>query len=339
VIAYQLAKISEKFLKLQKLYDIQLQSEFGVLMTASIEDINLEDNNTDMIADNTANDYKIDLQVIKETVSTVIPLLYQRLNSITTENEKNTIRRILDASYWIWVGDTFVHPSKVAFSSVVNVSPYLRIIPQDLAVYKKMLYIFNIKDQFNSRDFVEVLRQMAIETNAFVDPSIKSSVKDEPTKNGVKTVNSAFAKCKVLSDSQIDFAVSLVTQLSSEGAGGSGAASFRPHDHVIYIPDHTGRLAPATDLVCDDVPWLNGTEFVSARSGLRLSHPHIAGKVAQHMGVKSLRLLLVHNSVETIFSDTEAFGQAESLTSRLRTILDMYPGIRNYICIYINITL
>ena len=88
------------------------------------------------------------------------------------------------------------------------------------------------------------------------------------------------------------------------------------------------------NLVTDDVPWMTGVELASTRAGLRLCHASISSKVAEKVGVKSLRQILVDRSVESIFVDdssssakssVEAFGPSESLTSRLRTILDMYP--------------
>lgn len=252
-----------------------------------------------------------ELQLAKERITALIPVLYQRLNSANYE-EIQVIQSILNSHPWIWVGHAFVHPNKVAFNSPLSLAPYLYAVPQDLAVYKRLLDMFGIKQSFSSRDYVEVLRQMAIETQAI-------SVSNEATKPPA---------ARALSEEYIDLAVSLVTYLSAEG-GGSGNDSFRPLDHVIYVPDSLGRLAVSSDLVADDVPWLTGVEYNSARSGIRLCHPNISTKVAQRVGVRSLRLILVDRSVDNLFSETEpnveAFGQAESLTGRLRTILDMYP--------------
>lgn len=97
----------------------------------------------------------------------------------------------------------------------------------------------------------------------------------------------------------------------------------------IYVPDQCGRLLLASELVNDDVPWMAGPEYSSVRVGVNFVHPNISSKVAEKIGVRSLRMLLLNKNLDQLFSVTEssieAFGQAESLTSRLKTILDMYP--------------
>jgi sacsin len=265
-----------------------------------------------------------DLQNSRETLSALIPVLYQRLNSVGINNfdDQKQIVSILRSHPWIWVGDHFVHPNRVAFSATLSLTPYLYAIPQDLAVYSTLLNLFDVKESFTARDYVAVLHQMAGDTGA-----ISSTASDNTHNNQSQ---------KALSDAQIDMAVSLVTLLSAEGGGGGGEGSFRALDHTIYVPDHLGKLAVAATLVADDVPWMNGAEYASTRAGIRLCHPHISSKVASRVGVKSLRQMLVDRSVETLFVEeesamhpskgiVEAFGPSESLTGRLRTILDMYP--------------
>lgn len=253
----------------------------------------------------------LDVQKSREALSALIPLLYQRLNNAEVP-EQTQIVTVLRPHPWIWVGDHFVHPSRVAFSATLSLTPYLYAIPQDLAVYSSLLNMFDVKETFSSRDYVAVLHQMAVDTKS--------------------TGNTDGVSQHALSDTLIDMAVSLVTLLSSEGGGGG---SFRPLDHTIYVPDHVGKLATASSLVTDDVPWMNGAEYSSTRAGIRLCHPNISSQVAGRIGVKSLRHILVDRSVDTLFLEDEsalnpsrgivAFGPSESLTGRLRTILDMYP--------------
>jgi hypothetical protein len=143
-----------------------------------------------------------------------------------------------------------------------------------------------------------------------------------------------------------------VTLLATEGTGGSGTgggdnsaaattatttASTQPRAAInfstqsIYLPDTQGCLALADSLINDDVPWMSGPDYISVRAGCRLVHPHISSRVATTLGVKSLRLSLLSKSLDqNIFAlpaeaSVESFGQAESLTNRLKTILDMYP--------------
>ena len=270
------------------------------------------------------DDLSSKLQKAREKLSALIPVLYQRLNGVGMDNTdlREVIISLLDASPWIWVGDDFVHPSRVALSSPLNLTPYLYAIPQDLAVYSTLLNLFNVKEVFSARDYVSVLHRMAVDTHSI--PLSKADISEES------------AKQVPLSDALIDMAVALVTLLSAEGGGVGDNGNFCASNHSIYVPDHSGKLAVATELVSDDVPWMNGTEYTSTRAGIRFCHPHISSKVANRIGVKSLRQILVDKSVESLFVDdgkssltskgaVEAFGPSESLTGRLRTILDMYP--------------
>jgi len=52
----------------------------------------------------------------------------------------------------------------------------------------------------------------------------------------------------------------------------------------LFVPDQSGRLLPAKDLVNDDVPWLSGPEYSSVRLGLSFVHPNISSKVAEKIG-------------------------------------------------------
>ena len=136
-----------------------------------------------------------------------------------------------------------------------------------------------------------------------------------------------------LNESRLDMAISLVTLLASEAS----INTLNNDQEIIYLPDQLGIMLPADKLVNDDVPWLSGPEYISLRSGCRLIHRSISTLVAEKFGVKSLRLFLLSKNLEqNLFmpssssssssakdNEIESFGQAESLTNRLKTILDM----------------
>jgi sacsin len=256
------------------------------------------------------------LQEARQLITGLIPQLYQKLNAdAESDSNRAVLLAVLQTHQWIWVGETFVSADCVAITTSVNATPYLYQLPQDLQVYSKLLSVFGVKHTFSSRDYIQVLRQLADDTGASALSSTQNSSQS--------TKQAAGANVAPLSDASVDLAVSLVTMLSAEG-------SINPHVHTIYAPDSTGRLAISTELVNDDVPWLSGPEYASTRVGCRLIHPNISSLVAEKLGVKSLRLTLVNqNAEQNLFSApqnaVEAFGQAESLTSRLKTILDLYP--------------
>jgi hypothetical protein len=211
----------------------------------------------------------------RERITTLIPLLYQRLNAVcgggVGEGRDNILLEELRGQKWIWVGDSFVPPNRVALTTSVNATPYLYQLPQDLRVYGKLLGSFGIKRVFTPRDYIQVLREM-----------YDSSSVSIPEKPGDDTVPPA-SVC-ALSDAKIDLAVSLVTLLSSEG-------EIDANVHAIYAPDSTGRLGHSITLINDDVPWLSGPEYASTRTGCRFIHPNISSTVAQRLGEASFGVL------------------------------------------------
>lgn len=296
IIAIQLRELSARYLKLYPRVDSS-KDTLPVVASAAA---------------------KVEVQKLRETITGLIPQLYQRLNASATlaAAQNHEILSILEAVAWIWVGDAFVTTDKVALNAGVNAAPYLYQLPQDLQVYGALLAVFQVKQRFNNRDYIEALRQMAAETGAITP---QSSQQVQPSSAG---------SVRALSDARLDICISLVTLLATESSANSSLASI---SQSIYLPDNQGKLALAESLINDDVPWLSGPEYISVRAGCRLVHPNISSKVATTLGVKSLRLSLLNKSLEqNIFAvpseaTVESFGQAESLTNRLKTILDMYP--------------
>jgi sacsin len=227
-----------------------------------------------------------DIQALREKITQLIPGFYQYLNS-SINSYGEIIHKILDDCSWIWLGDLFISPSDVAYSSPLNMSPYLHLVPRDLAVYSKLLNAFGVRQSFSGKDYVEVLRRLAFDSGVMKDA----------------------ANVIALSESQTDLALSLVSLLNSD----SGA--FNSVNHGVYLPDYCNKMALSTELVIDDVPWLSGPEYSSIRSGIRFLHSNVAASFASKAGVRSLRLLLIDRNVEQIFSasDTtmEAFGQVK----------------------------
>ena len=317
VIAIQLRELSALYLKL---YGNKLHSVYDSTTSSSTESSAVSDKNAEM-------------QKLRETITGLIPQLYQRLNAAAANNTSHSnssitynissnnvhdILTILESAAWIWVGDIFVTIDRVALNAGINATPYLYQLPQDLQVYSALLQAFQVKQKFTSRDYVEVLRTMAVQTGAIANTAAKNG--DKSTTSGVAS------PVQPLSDNHLDICISLVTLLATESNTTANAALFA----TLYLPDSNGKLALCDTLINDDVPWLSGPEYISIRAGVRLVHPNISTHVCNVLGVKSLRLTLLSQTLEqSIFTlptnAVESFGQAESLTNRLKTILDMYP--------------
>lgn len=67
-------------------------------------------------------------------------------------------------------------------------------------------------------------------------------------------------------------------------------------------------------------------------------HPKVSMAVGEKVGVGSLRRSMVNESLSKLdFGVGESFGQQESLTRRLKHILQMYPEGPRCVCVYIYV--
>ena len=222
------------------------------------------------------------------------------------------LREELSGRRWLWMGTCFVTADQVAFSAPANAAPYLYTIPPDLACFSTLLRNFGVRKTFGTSDWVQVLRIMATETGVVSGGGGGSASSGEP---------------RALSASQLALALSLVQALSDD--------TMRVADLEVFAPDETNELALATDLVYNDAPWLAKNKSVE---GFRFVHPKISAGVGDKVGIRSLRLLLAtSHAADMDFGlegegggdgqkvKIESLGQSESLTRRLRHILELYP--------------
>lgn len=63
------------------------------------------------------------------------------------------------------------------------------------------------------------------------------------------------------------------------------------------------------------------------RTDIRFAHPKISSVTGDKLGIRSVRRLLMESHADAMDFGlpTEAFGQSEALTRRLRHILELYP--------------
>jgi sacsin len=110
-----------------------------------------------------------------------------------------------------------------------------------------------------------------------------------------------------------------------------------PQRHI-FVPDRTGVLAPSHELMFDDAPWLGDAALMGSQGTPALTlppaaaqwrrvHLNVSHDVAERLGAQSLRRWLISRNADTLSlgqDNIEAFGQHESLTSRLHNILELY---------------
>ena len=239
---------------------------------------------------------------IRQRVTAIIPQLYDAIENGTTDDDIDNISAILRApeALPLWTGDGFVRVDRVAHSPSIHAPPYLLPVPPDLSCFRRVLQFAGIRKDFGVSDYYLALKRMAEETE------IKKCENTDNIRNVILR--------EALDSRKIDIAVGLVQRISDDESRGLG-------DMEIFVPTEENKLELASEIVYDDTPWL-GKDIPGKRNWL-LAHPKISAAVAEKVGVKSARRLLLKNAGADgvdfgVGVAHEAFGQTESLTRRLK---------------------
>ncbi|KAJ6929572.1 hypothetical protein NC652_013451 [Populus alba x Populus x berolinensis] len=242
-------------------------------------------------------------QVLRQELALEMPKIYSIMTSLIGSDEMDIVKAVLEGSRWIWVGDGFATADEVVLDGPLHLAPYIRVIPMDLAVFKELFLELDIREYFKPMDYANILGRMAVRKGS-----------------------------SPLDAQEIRAAILIVQHL----------AEVQFHEQVkIYLPDVSGRLFPATDLVYNDAPWLLGSDnsdssfggastvaLHAKRAVHKFVHGNISNEVAEKLGVCSLRRILLAESSDSmnlsLSGAAEAFGQHEALTTRLKHILEMY---------------
>ena len=226
---------------------------------------------------------------IQEALNATVLKMYNIFQSTIGNEEFSAIKSILSGHAWFWIGDCFVSPDSVAFRCSLNARPLLSEVPAELFSFSKFLRAMGIKETFSAPDFVRALARLA---EKFADTNLPPE--------------------------QLEVAVAMVQYVADDRSASQNAKMF--------VPDKSSILCPAVDLVYNDAPWMPFNAFDPDE--FRFVHSKISIDVGEQVGVRSLRrqlLLRTSDVFNVALQDTEAFGQSESLTGRLRHILELYP--------------
>ncbi|XP_024933308.3 uncharacterized protein LOC107406217 isoform X3 [Ziziphus jujuba] len=249
-------------------------------------------------------------QVLRQELAMAMPKIYSMLTNLIGSDEMDIVKAVLEGCRWIWVGDGFATADEVVLDGPLHLAPYIRVIPIDLAVFKELFIVLGVREVLKSTDYADILFRMV-------------------TKKGSSPLNTQ----------EIRAAILIVQHLAE--------VQFHEQKVKIYLPDVSGRLFPASDLVYNDAPWLLGSEGTDStfnisstvalnarRTVQKFVHGNVSNDVAEKLGVCSLRRILLAESADSmnlsLSGAAEAFGQHEALTTRLKHILEMYadgPGI------------
>ncbi|KAK2972747.1 hypothetical protein RJ640_019395 [Escallonia rubra] len=248
--------------------------------------------------------------VLRQELALAMPRIYSILTSMIGSDEMDIVKAVLEGCRWIWVGDGFATLDEVVLGGPLHLAPYIRVIPVDLAVFRDMFLELGVREFLKPSDYANILCRMAM------------------TKGSTPL------------DAHEIRAALLIAQHLAE-------VQFYEEQIKIYLPDLSCRLVNATDLVYNDAPWLLDSEHSdnsfgnaspmalgTTRTVQKYVHGNISNDVADKLGVRSLRRMLLAESADSmnmsLSGAAEAFGQHEALTTRLKHILEMYadgPGI------------
>ncbi|XP_059656455.1 uncharacterized protein LOC132303270 isoform X2 [Cornus florida] len=249
-------------------------------------------------------------QVLRRELVLVMPRIYSILMGMIGSDEMDIVKAVLEGCRWIWVGDGFATLDEVVLNGPLHLAPYIRVIPVDLAVFRNLFLELGVREFLKPSDYANILCKMAMKKGS-----------------------------SPLDEQEIRAAILIAQHLAG--------VQFYEQEIKIYLPDISGRLINATDLVYNDAPWLLGSEDVNSsldnastvalnakRTVQKYVHGNISNDVAEKLGVRSLRRMLLAESADSVnlslSGAAEAFGQHEALTTRLKHILEMYadgPGI------------
>ncbi|KAK4348233.1 hypothetical protein RND71_034572 [Anisodus tanguticus] len=247
--------------------------------------------------------------MLRKELALAMPRIYSILMSILASDEIDIVKAVFEGCRWIWVGDGFATTEEVVLNGPLHLAPYMRVIPVDLAVFKELFLELGIREFLCPNDYANILSRMAIKEGSHP-----------------------------LDTREIRAAILIAQHLSK--------VQFTEDPVKIYLPDVSCRLLFATDLVYNDAPWLLDSEdptssfgsssnmaFNASQTVHRFVHGNISNYVAEKLGVRSLRRILLAESADSmnlsLSGAAEAFGQHEALTTRLKHILEMYadgPG-------------
>ena len=225
------------------------------------------------------------------------------LKDIYQEAAKNAdlITRMIanDASFpaWIWHGDGFTSPSKIAFSlpCSINVKPYFYTVPEDFHVLRLFLERCGVRDTFGESDLLGVLEM----------------IKEKYDTRGA--VVEDVAGDRKLSCDILQWIVREDKPLSPE---------LR---QKLLVPvmtwDKTLKLLPCSECTFCDATWLKkgGTEL-PLTSQFPMIHDTISPKVAELLGVPPISTRVTCAEALGI----EQTGPHEPITTRLKNILNEY---------------
>lgn len=184
-----------------------------------------------------------------------MPSLYSKLQEFVGTDDFSVLKSAVDGVSWIWIGDKFVSPKALAFDSPVRFDPYLYAVPSELSEFRVLLSVLGVRLTFDTVDYLHVLQRLREDLNGLP-----------------------------LSSEQLGFVYRVLEAVADCSADKPISDGFMSS---LLIPDSSGVLISAVDLVYNDAPWMENNSLAAKH----FVHPSIGNDLANRLGVQSLRCL------------------------------------------------
>lgn len=210
---------------------------------------------------------------------------YQFLNQCLADpGTSSSIHQTAHSFPFILVDSTFVHVNCVAENEQFDAKPYLHLLPSNFVHFKTLWDCVGVEKCFTIQQFHTALQEL------------HSRYDSQP-----------------LSQSDLSICLTILNKGIYE------AEKETVGDCL--IPNESGVLQHARELVYNDSPWM------PVPSGVMLCHKNIARAAALHFGIKTTRHdTLLNSEVKNISPFAFEFEQQEQLTVRIKNIITAYPS-------------
>ena len=215
-----------------------------------------------------------------------VQAIYKELDKHRRAGTLGDALKDLSAKRCVWVGAQFVTPAQVAGRAASHELPGLYSLPAALRVhYLPLFLLMGVPEEFSPNAYAASLGRLAEEQGS-----------------------------TPLSEAQLQTVGSVLIHLEGDAS------------HVtaqVWLPNEDGVMCLPDALLFDDIDWEAQDADLNGRA---IVHKYVSHKVAESFGVVGRRMLVASEG----FSDWDlgdaavAYGQSESITSRIRTILAEY---------------
>ena len=272
---------------------------------------------------------------LHKNIARKVPALYEHIDKAIRDPINGyvmvkEVESILNNERWVWTGSGFQFIHQVAMECFVDCRPWLYVIPSDLGEnFADMFLRFGMCRRFDQTAFISVLESMQRELcnlniSDGCDTSSQSIPDSSQTTEEVTSIDNnsndnkpkpsmdhAESDDKIvqsgLSPKNLSLAVALVSKIGDLGL---------PTEDIL-VPNENAVLCRVSTLVYNDSAWAPPAQH-------QLVHGKISNLCAKNVGVRSLVQAVV-DPANSVRGGWEAYGQTESLTHRLRGLLDVYP--------------